>query len=293
MTSPKKTYKHVKEKNKMSAKEASDHFLGSTAYWTAAVRAMEQARPDRLIDDPWAEALAGEVGAAWIAGRTPESVLPILLRTRYFDDFLGRISRENNIRQIVLVAAGLDTRAFRLDWPATTQVFEMDQLGVLEYKEQVLQSMGAQPACERHTLAADLTQPWKSALKAAGFDPQQPSGWLLEGFLFYLPNESIIDILEEANSLAAPGSWMGFDVMNSNTLNSPLTRSWVEMQAQSGAPFIGTLDDPQEFLSTRGWQASLTQAGAPDANHGRWTFPIIPTTMPNMPHNWFVTAQKT
>jgi methyltransferase (TIGR00027 family) len=276
----------------MLAKEASDHFLGSTAYWIAAVRAMEHARPDRLINDPWAEALSGEVGAAWIAGRTPESVLPIVLRTRYFDDFLQRISKEDNIRQIVLVAAGLDTRAFRLNWPAGTRIFEMDQAAVLEYKEQVLGSLGAKPACERHTIAADLTHPWKNGLLKAGFDPQLPSAWLLEGFLFYLPNESIISILEEAISLSSSGRWMCFDVMNSSTLNSPLTRTWIEMQAKNGAPFIGTLDNPQEFLSTRGWQAYLTQAGAPDANYGRWTFPVIPTDMPNMPHNWFVTAKK-
>jgi len=276
----------------MLAKEASDHFLGSTAYWTAAVRAMEHARPDRLINDPWAEALAGEVGAAWIAGRAPESVLPVLLRTRYFDDFLQRTSKENNIRQIVLVAAGLDTRAFRLDWPAGTRIFEMEQANVLEYKEQILVSLGAKTARERTTIAADLTQPWKDELLKAGFDSHEPSTWLLEGFLFYLPNDSIISILEQAISLVVSGSWLGFDVMNSSTLNSPLTRSWVEMQAKNGAPFIGTLDDPQKFLSARGWQAYLTQAGAPDANYGRWTFPVIPTDMPNMPHNWFVTAKK-
>lgn len=276
----------------MLEKEASDHFLGSTAHWTAAVRAMEHARPDRLINDPWAEALAGEVGAAWIAGRSPESVLPILLRTRYFDDYLRRISHENAIRQIVLVAAGLDTRAFRLDWPASTCIFEMDQPAVLEYKEQVLRSMAAQPGCERHTIAADLTQPWKAALVEAGFDPQKPSGWLLEGFLFYLPNDSITYILDEAASLSSPGSWVGFDVINSSMLSSPLTTQWIEMQARSGAPWVGTLDDPQEFLSARGWQANLTQAGASDANYGRWTYPVIPTTMPNMPHNWFVTAKK-
>lgn len=276
----------------MSAKETSDHFLGSTAYWTAAVRALEHARPDRLVDDPWAEALAGEIGAAWIANRTPESVLPILLRTRYFDDFLQRTSRENAIQQVVLVAAGLDTRAFRLEWPANIRIFELDQPTVLEYKEQVLHDQEAIPSCERRTIHADLTQPWKSALLASGFDPQQPAIWLLEGFLFYLPSDTIISILDEANSLAVKGSWMGFDVINSEMLSSPITRPWIEMQAKAGAPWIGTLDDPQAFLSTRGWQTRLTQAGASDANHGHWTYPVIPATMPNMPHNWFVTAQK-
>lgn len=101
--------------------------LGATAFWTAAVRAMENTRADRLFADPWAEALTGEVGAAWMADRTPESVIPIVLRTRYFDDFLLRVAGETSVRQFVLPAAGLDTRAFRLDWPAGTRLFELDQ----------------------------------------------------------------------------------------------------------------------------------------------------------------------
>jgi hypothetical protein len=92
--------------------------------------------------------------------------------------------------------------------------------------------------------------------------------------------------------LAARGSWLGFDVVNSVMLTSPLTQKWLAMQAAAGAPWIGTMDDPVAFLAARGWQASLTQAGADDAHYGRWPFPVIPTTMPNMPHNWFVTAQK-
>ena len=92
--------------------------------------------------------------------------------------------------------------------------------------------------------------------------------------------------------LAVPGSQIGFDIINGPMLTSPWTRSWVDMQADAGAPWIGTMDDPVRFLADRGWQATLTQAGQPDANHGRWSLPVIPTTMPDMPHNWFVTAQK-
>ena len=85
---------------------------------------------------------------------------------------------------------------------------------------------------------------------------------------------------------------MGFDIINSAVLTSPWTRPWVEMQAQSGAPWIGTLDDPRGFLAVRGWKTTLTQAGQPEANHGRWRLPVIPVTLPDMPHNWFVTAQR-
>ncbi|MBN1119879.1 MAG: SAM-dependent methyltransferase [Anaerolineae bacterium] len=266
--------------------------LGRTALWTASVRAYENTRADRLFEDPWAESLAGEQGREWMKGRTPDSVAPIIIRTHYFDGFLQRIARENGIRQIVLMAAGLDTRAFRLDWPEETQVFELDQASVLAHKESILAQAGAQPACHRRTIGIDLTEDWADALGAAGFDPQQPSCWLLEGFLFYIPDEAIVRILDEASRLASPGSWLGFDIVNRITLTHPLTRSWLDMQAEAGAPWIGSLDDPVGFLAERGWEAALTQGGQPDANYDRWVLPVIPTLMPDMPHNWFVTAEK-
>lgn len=264
--------------------------LGATAYWTAAVRAAENQREDRLFEDPWAAALAGDTGAQWAAGRSLTSLIPIALRTRYFDDFLQRITQETGIRQVVLVAAGLDTRAYRLTWPAGTHLFELDQPDVLVYKAQVLDAAGAQPTCVRQTVSIDLTAPWASALLGAGFDAAQPAAWLLEGFLFYLTPVHISELLDAVTALAVPGSWLGFDIINGDTLTSALTRPWVEMQAQAGAPWVGTMDDPVDFLAARGWQAVLSQAGQPEANHGRWPFPVIPTNMPGMPHNWFVTA---
>ncbi|MGB8212195.1 MAG: SAM-dependent methyltransferase [Anaerolineales bacterium] len=276
----------------MLEKPSTNITLGSTARWTAAARAIETAREDHLFDDPWAAALAGADGTVWAANRSPDSLAPMVLRIRFFDDFLQRITKKNAVRQVVLMAAGLDTRAFRLDWPDGTQIFELDQPGVLQEKEQILHSAGAKPACTRHAIQVDLTGPWKELLFKAGLEPEKPAIWLLEGFLFYIPNESITRLLNEINSLSAPGSWLGFDIINSITLTSPYTRQWVEMQAQSGAPWIGTLDDPAGSLAALGWHVELSQAGAPDANHGRWRLPIIPVNMPEMPHNWFVTAQK-
>jgi methyltransferase (TIGR00027 family) len=268
------------------------NFLGSTAYWTASVRAMESTRPDRSFNDPWALALAGAVGQSWIENRTPESVIPIVLRTRFFDDFLQRITNQYNVRQVVLVAAGLDTRAFRLTWPDPTRLFELDQPDVIRYKDKILHSSGALPACQRHTIEADLKKPWIEEMKGSGYNPQSPSVWLLEGFLFYLANEQIARILDQVTELAAPESWLGCDVVNSATLTSQWTRQWIEMQAQLGAPWIGTMDDPEEFFRGRGWSASVTQAGAEDANFGRWPYPVLPVKMPDIPHNWFVTAEK-
>jgi methyltransferase (TIGR00027 family) len=263
-----------------------------TARWAAAVRAAESSREDRLFNDPWAAALAGKEGEEWLAGRSADSTLTMTLRTRYFDDFLLRASAQDGICQIVLMAAGLDTRAFRLSWAKGTRLFELDQMDVLNYKEDVLGSLGARATCDRRVLQVDLTQPWDKTLAANDFDSQNPSCWLLEGFLFYLPNETITQIIEKVTDLAAQGSWMDFDINNSDMLTSSYTRAWVDMQAQMGAPWLGTLNDPEGFLSARGWLATLTQAGQPDANYGRWTLPVIPTKMVNMPHNWFVTAKK-
>lgn len=266
--------------------------LGATAHWTAAVRARESEREDCLFSDPYAAAMAGDVGATWMAQRPPESTLPIALRTRYFDDFLRQATAQEGIRQIVLVGAGLDSRAFRLEWPPATTLYEIEQAAILAYKQEVLRAAGGVPRTTRVAIAADLTQPWSEKLLQAGFQPEERSLWLLEGFLFYLPNERIDDLLEAVTGLAAAGSWLGFDIINSAVLTSPFTKPWVDMQAEQGAPWIGTMDDPLSYLAARGWTAALTQAGAPDAHYGRWTLPVVPTTLAGFPHNWYVTAVR-
>ncbi len=150
----------------MAECECSNSTLAATACWTAAVRARESRREDGLFHDPWAEALAGDQGASWIAQRPEDSTIPMVLRTRYFDDFLEQIASLEEIRQVVLLAAGFDTRAFRLKWPAGVCVFEMDQPSVMDYKESVLQSLGATAVCERLIIRKDLTGSWKEALVA-------------------------------------------------------------------------------------------------------------------------------
>jgi methyltransferase (TIGR00027 family) len=276
----------------MVEKTAHGHSLGLTARWTAAARATENRRKDPLFDDPWADALAGKEGREWVEHWAAERVAPIVLRTRFFDDFLQRVTWRDEIRQIVLMAAGLDTRAYRLRWPDRTRFFELDQAAVLRRKERILRSARARPGCALRMVEADLTGAWKETLLQAGFDPSEPCGWLLEGFFVYLPNERLAHLLEEVTDLSAHGSWMGFDVVNSITLTSAWTQDWIEMQAGSGVPWIGTMDDPEECLSEHGWTATLTQVGANGANHGRWPYPILPTKMPDVPHFWLVTAHK-
>jgi methyltransferase (TIGR00027 family) len=276
----------------MSEQEKSGSLLGNTARWTAGVRARESRREDRLFHDPWAAALAGLTSEEWTAPQSGDDGVSIVVRTRFFDDFLQRVTGEYGIRQVVLLAAGFDTRAFRLSWPASTRLFELDQPQVLREKEAILRSAGAAASCERHTIEADLTSSWTDSLLKTGFDTQEPAGWLLEGFLFYIPGEDIVRILDEITGLAAAGSWLGFDCINNAMLTSPWTREWLETLAKAGVPWIGTLDDPQAFLAGRGWQPTLTQAGENRANYGRWPYPVMPRELPDMPRDWFVTAQK-
>lgn len=276
----------------MPEQDADNHKLAVTARWTAAVRALESRRPDRLFNDPWAEQLAGPEGMAWVELRSQDKVLPIMLRTRFYDDFLLKTAHQEQIQQVVLLAAGLDTRAFRLQWPVHTRLYELDQPAILDHKEQVLAAAGAHPTCACQSIRIDLTAPWEGALLNAGYDSAQPSLWLLEGFLFYLPNQVYTQLLNQVTGLAAPNSWLGFDICNSLVLTFPFTKPWVDMQTAIGAPWLGTMEDPPAFLAERGWKATLTQAGAENANHNRWHLPVYPSDMPNMPHHWLVTAQR-
>ena len=268
--------------------------LAATARWTAAARSEESTWADGLFNDPWAAELAGEEGQRWLSQMTGRTfgTAPIIIRTCYFDDFLQDAVVERGLRQVVLLAAGLDTRAYRLTWPEGTRFFELDQSEVLDYKGQVLKNAGAEPACQRTIVAVDLAEPWSDALLAAGFDPHLPTAWLLEGFLYYIFPEQITPILDAVSHLSAAGSRLGFDIINEQTLLSPITHSWIDMQARQGAPWIGWLDDPVGFLEKRGWEVVLTQPGAEDANYGRWKLPVLPLDAPDLPHNLYVTATK-
>ena len=127
------------------------------------------------------------------------------VRTHFFDAYFAAAA-EAGIRQIVILASGLDSRAYRLEWPSGTVVFEIDQPKVLEYKAATLAAHGAQPSATRHEVAIDLRFDWPAALKAAGFDPAKPTAWLAEGLLMYLPSDAQDRLFEQVTALSAPGS---------------------------------------------------------------------------------------
>src|SRR5215469_1299553 len=134
------------------AAHSSQQRLASTACWIAAVRAHESARANPLFRDPWAASLAGQEGQVWrerMTGGKEANEVGLVIRTRFFDDFLQRVTWEHQVLQVVLMAAGLDTRAFRLPWPPHTRLFELDLPPVFERKERLLMAAGAVPACQR------------------------------------------------------------------------------------------------------------------------------------------------
>jgi methyltransferase (TIGR00027 family) len=270
--------------------------LAMTAWWTAAARASETQRCDRLFSDPWASALVGhQIVEAFdheiAAGETHAAEIYAVI-TRFFDDFLLRITGIDTVPQVVLVASGLDTRAFRLPWPHHTRLFELEQLPVIAYKDRQLSLMGATASCERSAVGVDLNEPWADSLCAAGFDPSQRSVWLLEGFLYFLAEPGVFDLLTAVTDLAAPGSWLGLDIVNSDMLTSPSTRHWSERMAAIGAPWLFTSDEPETLLSETGWSVFVVQPGEKGADFGRLLSPVTTHTKPGVPRSFLVTAKR-
>lgn len=195
--------------------------VGATALGVAAARAVETGRDDALIHDRFAEAFvrAAEPShplptspqdPAAAEGFWPSMADFLAVRSRYFDDYCAEASR-SGIRQLVLLAAGLDTRPFRLDWPDGTRIFEVDQPQVLVFKDQVLAAQGARASFERHVVDTDLRDDWPGALATAGFDPSAPTAWLVEGLAPYLPAAAEQELFAEIDRLSAPGSRVGVE----------------------------------------------------------------------------------
>lgn len=197
--------------------------VGATATMVAAGRARATNASPPLIDDPFAEPLVRAVGidffTRWAAGEldstdvdTPDGAWgmrqmtnAMAVRTRYIDAFLSDAVAAG-IRQVVILASGLDTRAYRLPWPADATVFEIDQPQVLEFKASRLAALGAEPTATLRPLPVDLRHDWPSVLRRAGFDREQPTAWTAEGLLAYLPPEAQDRLLDNVTSLSAEGS---------------------------------------------------------------------------------------
>jgi len=274
--------------------------VGMTAKMTAAGRAQESRRPDRLFDDPLAQALAGADGFRWMAEMRPPGAPPenpsIGPRTWFFDQLIGRAADDGS-RQVVLVAAGMDTRAFRLPLPAGTIVYELDDPAVLADKQAILDREQAVPQCTRRPVAADLAGPrWPAALAAAGFDPGAPAVFVAEGLSWYLPEQAVALLLDRTAVIAAPGSRLGVDMISAVALANPAAAPYYALAAARGARWQFGTDDPGGFLAAHGWQADVHDMYAVARGLGRWPPPGVPGVIADRAAaaspNWFIDATR-
>ncbi|WP_377270543.1 SAM-dependent methyltransferase [Peterkaempfera sp. SMS 1(5)a] len=260
----------------MTDRRAVPTGVGRTALGVAAARARESLRPDRLFDDRYAAAFVAAAG--WPEQRPEErSDDPpegqamfhhLVIRTRFFDDLLLAAAADGCL-QVVLPAAGLDTRAFRLPWPDGTVLYEIDLPEMLAFKERVLADQQARPVCRRTVLPADLREGWGDQLVAAGFDPGARTVWLAEGLLIYLSASEAADLLTAVGALSAPGSRLSF---THPVPDSAVVRRTLATPSMSGLAALwqgGLGEDPSDWLAGHGWQPEFHNRSALAAAYGR------------------------
>ncbi|MDF3339365.1 class I SAM-dependent methyltransferase [Mycolicibacterium septicum] len=257
--------------------------VGATATLVATGRAIASRDAHGLIDDPFAAPLVRAVGievftkmvdgeldlatltafAPDAADRARANIDEMAVRTRFFDDFFIAAGKAG-VRQAVILASGLDSRAYRLPWPEGTVVYEIDQPEVIEFKTRTLADLGAAPTAERRTVPIDLRDDWPAALKAAGFDPAAPTAWCAEGLLIYLPPEAQDRLFDNIAALSAPGSAVAtefvpglkdFDPEKARAATATFSQMGLNMDMPS-LIYHGERHSAADYLSAKGWQMS-------------------------------------
>lgn len=259
--------------------------VGATAVMVAAARAAETDRDNPLISDPYAKILVADAGTGmWEFMLNEEFVAKVAdadaevaamvehmsayqaVRTHFFDDFFAAATTAG-VRQVVILASGLDSRAYRLQWPTGTTVYEIDQPKVLEYKAATLARHGATPSATRREVAMDLRFDWPKALRDAGFDPSLPTAWLAEGLLMYLPADAQDRLFEQLDDLSAPGSRIAAETVgiHAEDRRERMRERFARLATQFGVDDtidVGelTYEDPDRadvavWLAERGWQS--------------------------------------
>ncbi len=257
--------------------------VGQTAMFIALVRHMESMRPDALFRDRFAEAMltamAGDPVLADVAEVIEQTHLSargfpeyFAVRTRFFDDELLAALRAGS-RQVVTLAAGLDGRTVRLDCPSGTRWYEIDLPEMIALKETLIARSGLPLTCQRRSVAADLTGDWPAALRQAGFDPAEPTIWLVEGLLMYLTPAAGDDLLAAVTAQSAPGSRILLEHLQAVMLaeEGKAARDRVESQ---GASWLSARDDLGPWLASHGWQASVFAGDDPQISYGRTVAPM-------------------
>src|ERR1700761_293000 len=271
--------------------------VGATATMVAAARAIATKADTPLINDRFAEPLVRAVGvdfltklatgelaaadvddeeAPWKLEHMP---IAMAVRTRFFDAFF-RAATQAGIRQAVILASGLDARAYRLDWPAGMTLFEVDQPEVIAFKTTTLAELGAEPTTDRRTVAIDLRNDWPAALIEAGFDKNQPTAWIAEGLLGYLPPEAQDRLLDNISALSADGSRLATEAIpdmsdvdhdQAREMMRKATEKWrahgFDLEF-SELGYEGDRNDVAAYLNTLGWQSTGTSMSELVAENG-------------------------
>ena len=251
--------------------------VGATATAVAASRAMASQHPDPLLDDPWADPLVRGVGIDTFIKLIDGEIEPtddrplnrramneqITVRTRYFDEFFLQATG-SGIRQAVILASGLDTRAYRLPWPSGTVVYEIDQPEVIDFKTRTLAGLGAEATAQRRTVAIDLRDDWPSALAEAGLDTRKPTAWSAEGLLVYLPPDAQDRLFDNIVALSAPGSRIATEHLDMRAIPSDWAQKLTERSRRIGSNinlaelfYTGDRNTASEYLTGHGWRVDI------------------------------------
>jgi methyltransferase (TIGR00027 family) len=272
--------------------DRSREAVASTGILVAAIRAKESTREDRLFTDPYAERLAGDIGRALLDAAIAESgersTVQIVVRTRFFDDALLRAV--DVAKQVVILAAGMDARAYRLPWPDGPTVYELDQPAVIAAKGDIL--AGDAPKCRRVAIGVDLADDWPAALTGAGFDLRTPTVWLIEGLLQYLDEGAVRMLFARMDALSAPDSIVLYDIVGQSLLESPMMAPLRKSMAEQGSPWLFGTDEPGELAERHGWSTNVTDIAEVGNEVNRWFAPATPIDVPGVPRGYFVEAHK-
>lgn len=276
----------------MGTMDRNKRAVANTGLLVAAIRAHESTREDRLFDDPFAAILAGETGrrllAEAIAESGEQSTVQIVVRTRFLDEALLRAA--TRARQVVILAAGMDARGYRLAWPEDTSVYELDQPEVMRAKAELLEAH--RPSCRRVPVGIDLAGDWPAALRTSGFDPGSATVWLIEGLLQYLDEPAVRTLFARIDELSAPGSVLLYDVVGETLLRAPFLAPLLRSMAEQGSPWLFGTDQPGQLAARHGWSATVTDIAEPGNAWQRWFTPTVPLDVPGVPRGYFVEAVK-
>jgi methyltransferase (TIGR00027 family) len=267
--------------------------VGATATMVAAARAAATADPDPLIDDPYAEPLVravgidfftkmldGELDLSQLPDSSPERAKAMIdgmaVRTKFFDDCCTAAAAAG-VAQVVILASGLDARAYRLPWPADTVVYELDQPAVIDFKTRTLGDLGVKPTAIHRPVPIDLRDDWPAALHEAGFDAAQPTAWLAEGLLVYLPPDGQDRLLDQITALSAPRSTIttefapgivDFDPEQVRARTQPMRDLGLDIDMPS-LVYAGARTPVMDYLADRGWQVTQASRSELFTRYGR------------------------